>query len=121
MICLSQSTAPIGAFPGKTFRIIERIIAMYNLKETGKCVKNLRCNMTQEELATELFISVETIRKIEQGRKGMSIDVLILLADYFGVSTDFLLGRSNEVNDYKKFIHRLKKEMDKVINNELNM
>lgn len=94
---------------------------MYNLKETGKCVKNLRCNMTQEELATELFISVETIRKIEQGRKGMSIDVLILLADYFGVSTDFLLGRSNKVSDYKKFIHRLKKEMDKVINNELNM
>ena len=31
----------------------------------------------------------------ERGEKAPSVDALIKLADYFGVSIDFLLGRKN--------------------------
>ena len=90
MICLSQSTAPIGAFPEKTFRIIERIIAMYNLKETGKCVKKLRCNITQEELATEnvKVVKIETgeaqtsVKELRSQLKQLKIQQMILTVQY---------------------------------------
>lgn len=46
---------------------------MYDLEQTGKCVKRLRKNMTQQEFAEQVNISLDTVRKIEQGRRGMSI------------------------------------------------
>ena len=63
---------------------------MYNLKQTGKCVKTLRMrkNITQEEMANKMYKNVETLRKIEQGKRGRSVDVLMEIADFFGVSTD---------------------------------
>lgn len=121
MLTLYQSTAPIGAFPEKTFRLIERKIIMYNLKQTGECVKALRKSLTQEELANKIHISVDTIRKIEQGKKGMSIDLLIEIADYFDVSTDYLLCRSKGAGDYKQFLIRFKSELDNFVEHELNM
>lgn len=56
MLTLYQSTAPIGAFPEKTFRLIEGKIVMYNLKQTGECVKVLRKNLAQEELVKQIHI-----------------------------------------------------------------
>lgn len=55
---------------------------MYDLEQTGKCVKRLRKNMTQQEFAEQVNISLDTVRKIEQGRRGMSIDILIEIADF---------------------------------------
>ena len=47
--------------------------------------------MTQEELADDLNISHGHLNKIEKGKEGCSIDLLLELSDFFGVSTDFLL------------------------------
>lgn len=95
---------------------------MYNLKQTGKCVKTLRIrkNITQEEMANKMYKNVETLRKIEQGKRGMSVDLLLEIADFFGVSTDYLLCRNNGNNKYKQMLIHIKSEMDSILDNEIN-
>lgn len=92
---------------------------MYDLEQTGKCVKRLRKNMTQQEFAEQAHISLDTVRKIEQGRRGMSIDMLIDIADFFNVSTDYLLCRTISDSDINKCLHALKSKIDELINNEM--
>lgn len=79
----------------------------YDLKETGKRIQNLRKqkNMTQEQLADQLNISVSNLGKIETGRSGASIDLLIEMAFFFGVSLDYMfLGREMQTDALKKQI-----------------
>lgn len=49
--------------------------------------------MTQEELAKILFVTSGTISNYENGVHLPDIEKLISLADFFGVTTDYLLGR----------------------------
>lgn len=51
---------------------------------------------TQEELARLLEVTTNHYQKIEYGQINISVTVLDALADYFGVTTDYLLGRSEE-------------------------
>ena len=44
-----------------------------------------------EELALRLNIGHEHMNKIERGKRGCSIDILLELSEVFGVSTDYLL------------------------------
>lgn len=53
-------------------------------------------NLKQVELANQLDISITTIAKIETGTRSTSIDKLLLIADYFDVSCDWLLGRKED-------------------------
>jgi len=68
----------------------------------GGRIKNLRMskNLTQKQLAEILNSSYETVQKCEQGTRRPGLDNLITLADYFGVSLDYLVGRTDnqEVN-----------------------
>ena len=65
----------------------------FNQVEFGKRIRDERAKlgMTQEELADDLNISHGHLNKIEKGKEGCSIDLLLELSDFFGVSTDFLL------------------------------
>ncbi len=47
--------------------------------------------MTQEALAEELHFSIEHLSKLERGVRSPSIDLIIEIACYFKVSTDYLL------------------------------
>jgi len=49
--------------------------------------------ITQSKLAKELGVDYRTISQYENGERPLSIKTLEKYADYFGVSTDFLLGR----------------------------
>ena len=62
----------------------------------GNNILNLRRekNITQEELAAELGVTAAAISKWENNYTLPDILMLCALADYFGVSTDELLGRS---------------------------
>lgn len=51
-------------------------------------------HMTQLRLSTELGMTQETISAYETGKHLPSLNTLIALADLFGVSVDYLLGRS---------------------------
>ncbi len=68
----------------------------YDLKESGKRIAILRKKkgMTQEQLAQKFNISVSLMGKIEIGYKGVSIDLLIEMSEFFDVSMEYiLLGR----------------------------
>src|SRR5690606_12045250 len=62
----------------------------------GEKLKELRLqkNLTLRELGKLTNISHSFLADIESGRSVPSIDTLETLADFFGVSTDYLLGRS---------------------------
>lgn len=49
----------------------------------------------QKDLAKILNVSVPAIAQYENGKRDMSTDSLIKLAEYFEVSTDYLLGKSD--------------------------
>ena len=51
---------------------------------------------TQEDLACLLSVTTNHYQKIEYGQINISVTALDALADYFGVTTDYLLGRSEE-------------------------
>ncbi len=61
-------------------------------------IKELRTahNLTQVELARELNITKQTVSNWENNNIQPSIDMLINLADYFGVTTDYMLGRNTD-------------------------
>lgn len=60
-------------------------------------LKELRTdkNMTQGELAQALNLTRPTITYYESGVRSPDAQKLILIADYFGISIDYLLGRTN--------------------------
>jgi len=62
----------------------------------GKVLKELRSkhNITQEQLAAAIGVERSSIGKYEGNQSVMpSVDVLKAIADYFNVTTDYLLGR----------------------------
>ncbi len=52
--------------------------------------------ITQEALGQYLHYNHTAVANYESGRNQPSFDDLLKLADYFDVSTDFLLGRSEK-------------------------
>lgn len=77
----------------------------------GERYKELRENrkLTQEELAKELGdLSPSTISMCEKSSKHLSIYMLIKYADYFQVSTDYLLGRTN-IKSHRHTSHAIEK------------
>ena len=58
----------------------------------------LKKNLTQKELADILDVDRTAIAKYETGASGAKSEVLKKIADYFGVSVDYLLERSDRPN-----------------------
>ena len=59
----------------------------------GKRIKEerLRLNLTQEKLSEKVGISTAYLGQIERGERCITLDKLIPLANYLGVTVDFLL------------------------------
>ena len=56
----------------------------------------LERNMSQQRLAMELSMTQNTISRYENGEREPPIKELIRIADYFNVSLDYLLERSEQ-------------------------
>lgn len=65
------------------------------LKELRK-----RKGMTQQRLAIELDMNQNTISRYESGEREADYQTLIRIADYFNVSIDYLLERTNDPTFY---------------------
>lgn len=52
-------------------------------------------NESLEKIAKYLNVTIQTISNYEIGKRDMTPDTIIKLAEYFNVSTDYLLGKSN--------------------------
>ncbi|MCI8619936.1 MAG: helix-turn-helix transcriptional regulator [Oscillospiraceae bacterium] len=59
-------------------------------------------NLTQKELAGYLRIHQTTYSDYELGRLNVPVSILHMLADFYDVSVDYLLGRTNVKAPYPK-------------------
>lgn len=71
--------------------------------DMGDRIAELRSNahMSQFQLAKVLGIGTSTLGMYETNKRKPSPKVLKHIADYFNVSTDYLLGRSNNEKEKK--------------------
>ena len=80
----------------------------FDVTEFGARLKDLRTTrgLTQEKLAEQLGISWDHLCRVERGNRSCSIDLIIEIAVYFGVSTDYLLlgNRVNQVENRKRLL-----------------
>ena len=62
----------------------------------GEIIAELRIDkdMNQEDLAAILNISRSTLANWESGNRRIDIETLVVIADFFGVSCDYLLRRT---------------------------
>lgn len=70
---------------------------MFDKKIFGQRLKDLRTkkNLTQLDLANLLGVSKVQICEIESGKRTTTIDKLYQLADFFNVTIDYLVGRTD--------------------------
>lgn len=63
-------------------------------------IKELReeLGLSQLDFAKKINLTQQSISLYEKGEREPSLDVLKSIADFFNVSTDYLLGKSNEKN-----------------------
>lgn len=53
-------------------------------------------DLTQEDVAKILGCQREVYRRYEKGTRTIPVDFLMRLADYYGVSMDYLVGRTKD-------------------------
>lgn len=66
---------------------------MLNAKEIGKRIQELRKSkgLTQEEMAEKLEITVSMLSKVEVGARVPSIDMFVLISEYFEETLDYVV------------------------------
>ena len=89
---------------------------MKNLKELRQ-----KINKTQKDVANDLGLQLQTYQNYELSRREPDNKMLVLLADYFNTSVDYILGRNNdnilninilppEEKNIISYVHQLSKE-----------
>ena len=83
----------------------------FNQDDFGKRIQELRKNkgMIQEDLAPDLYISIEHLKKLEKGKRRPSFELLVFISEYFDVSIDYLLTGKERISRQTKL------KLDKVI------
>ncbi|MCC0645486.1 helix-turn-helix domain-containing protein [Clostridioides sp. ZZV14-6150] len=89
----------------------------------GERLKKLRTEkkLTQQELATILNINKSSISRYEKDQQIPEIKLLKVMADYFNISLDYLIGRNfqNKININENFPDIFTKYFSKQINNPI--
>lgn len=72
-----------------------------------KRMKDLRedKDLKQENIANLLKITRQQYGLYETGKRTMPIDLIIILADFYETSVDYIIGRTNEKAPYKPKKH----------------
>lgn len=76
---------------------------MINLNNFSSILKKLRIDnkFTQKQISEYLEIHPNSYQSIEYGKTKPSLDTIFNLANYFDVSIDYLLGRTDNPNSHK--------------------
>lgn len=71
---------------------------METRKIFGERLRELRQarSVSQMQLAAALGLTQNSIGMMERGQRGTTIEKVVLLAEYFHVSTDYLLGVTDD-------------------------
>ena len=65
---------------------------VYDLREDS--------DLTQKKIAEYLGIHPNVYRRYEKGAREFPLELIVKLADYYHVSTDYLLGRTDRPEPY---------------------
>lgn len=67
-------------------------------------LKDLRDDkeLSQEQIGKLLGIKQTVYSRYERGFQTIPVEHLIVLADFYNTSTDYILGRTNDINTYSK-------------------
>ena len=70
----------------------------FNLQETAKRIRTLRLekNLDQNTFAKEINVSNASVSYWENAKQIPSAEVVFKMAEYFGVSADYILGLKDE-------------------------
>ncbi len=60
----------------------------------------MKCKLTQQNMADKLNISLNAYQKYEQAERSPSLPCLVLIADIFDVSLDYLLCRDEFIQSH---------------------
>ena len=76
----------------------EKVIILEKHIHFGKTLKFIRKSFdyTQEFVSRYLNIERQTYSHYETGTRGIPVEMLIRLADYYDTSIDYLVGRTNK-------------------------
>lgn len=90
------------------------------MKVFGERLKELRAkrNMTQEELGL-IFnppLSQSTCGTYESGKRQPTLENLVVISKYFNVSTDYLLGITDEITTINTFKEENPRELKEFLN-----
>lgn len=66
-------------------------------------IQDLRVDsdLSQKQISEILHISQRSYSHYETGSRGIPVEMLIRLADYYHTSVDYLVGRTNNKKKYK--------------------
>lgn len=67
-------------------------------KDILKALRKSRGFSTMQDFCNEANISFSTYQNYEAGKRLPTAEILMQIADFYGVSTDYLLGREPPVN-----------------------
>ena len=65
------------------------------LQDKSVCMVREDSDMNQTQIAEILFTSQTVYSRYERGARTIPVEHLLILADFYGVSTDYILGRTN--------------------------
>jgi len=74
--------------------------------------------LTQKDVSAILGVKINTLAQYEKGNREPNFKTLCVLADYFNVSTDYLLGRTNEIVDFGFTMNHLVSVLKELPSNE---
>lgn len=82
---------------------------MSNSLNIGDKISSLRKkkNWSQIDLAKEINASREIISRYERNESQPSVDMIVKIADAFGVTIDFLIGKSENASFDKETVDRI--------------
>lgn len=71
----------------------------------------VQSGISQKDAAEQLQVSAATVNNWESGRRLPTIDALEKMADLYGVSTDYLLGRTDAANPFSHIVESIDKDI----------
>lgn len=71
--------------------------------------KRKQMNLTQEQIAEQMDVSIQMVSNLERGNKAIKIDNLIKISRILGVSTDYILTGTQSAEDANQMTNKISK------------
>ena len=83
-------------------------------KENIAIIKQLRLDhgLTQNQLAEYFNVSLDLVRSMEQGRRSLTVEMLINYSEFFNVSIGYLVYGKDSNRSIRKSIKAIREQLD---------